>query len=237
MHSLKVLGMVTAMLLFIGCGGPVGPQGEAGEDGVAGPQGEAGKDGVAGPQGEAGVVGLEGQVCPSGSAIAGFSVSGSIICVHVVIATPTPISGLPPTAQSSGGDSQRPTLEALSILPSTVAVGSSAQTILVTLAASDNLSWVDSINVSVTTAMDTNNVSGRAALVSGTNLDGLYSVSLTIPQFAPTGVWVIREISVSDNAGNRVIYLDESIFPGSNVDGISRHHVQELGADSTFIVL
>ena len=39
-------------LLLVACEGPVGPQGEAGEQGPAGPQGEAGEQGPAGPQGE-----------------------------------------------------------------------------------------------------------------------------------------------------------------------------------------
>ncbi|MDA0799898.1 MAG: hypothetical protein O2884_14700 [Chloroflexi bacterium] len=180
---------------------------------------------------------LQGQVCPSGSAVAGFSISGAILCVPIVIATPAAISDSPPSTQdSSWGDNQGPQIKALSIAPPIVAVGSSPQTITVTLAVSDNLSDVEYISLFVSTSANTNFINGSAALISGTNLYGLYVIEVGIPQYAPSGVWLIREIELLDSAGNRERYLNEAISPGASVGNNGWHYVQEIGSDHTFIV-
>lgn len=57
--------IVTLLAMVIGCTGPVGPQGQMGNDGAVGPQGPSGlpgKDGATGPQGSAGLPGNKGEV-------------------------------------------------------------------------------------------------------------------------------------------------------------------------------
>jgi hypothetical protein len=267
---LNVLVVVITLSLFVGCTGDAGPQGEigpqgkVGSQGEIGPQGEVGPQGDAGPQGEIGLQGLpgtdgtdgaegpagptgsdgalalQGQVCPAGSAIAGFGIDGAIICVPVVIATPTPISGSPPTTQgSTGGDSQYPELKALTISPSIVAVGNSGQAIRVTLSLSDNLSGVGMLSVSIANGCDGTTGYGAgfdsSAMVSGTNLDGIWIWDRIMPRYSPAGVWIITGVTISDNAGNSRTYRPRAC-EGTSAETDSLKFLESLGFDVTFIV-
>lgn len=214
----------------VGPPGSVGPEGAAGDLGPSGPQGLRGQAGPQGPQGEDGIVSLQGKVCPGGSVIAGIGADGRLICVPIVIATPTPTSSSP-TAAGGGaaGDTTAPQLNSLVIDPQVVFAGSAEQFVSVTLSLTDDLSGARTVaqiaDVCILAAgqqqalCETVHTDDR---ISGDALDGLYRVERTIQENAPTGEWKVSQIAIWDNVDNLRIYNESDLLT--------------LGFDITFTV-
>ena len=71
---------VARLTVAIGAMGPKGEDGSKGDTGDVGPQGEKGDKGDPGAPGMPGNLALEGQICPPGVPLRGFSASGSLVC-------------------------------------------------------------------------------------------------------------------------------------------------------------
>ena len=254
---LVILLVATATLAVIGCRGPVGEQGpkgapgNQGSSGVVGPAGAVGDSGSTGAKGEQGIVGppgqpgsagpagqpgppgptgaleLEGKVCPAGSAVAGFSLDGALLCVPVVVAIPTPLPTN--TSPSSGGDSTGPTLNAFAISPNILTVTAGPQTVEFTIAASDDLSGISVVAVSFKSPTSEGDCrQGQSeAVAGGTILSGIYVVKFSIPRFSPSGMWTVCNVTLIDNVGNISMVSADSGSP----------NLAELGFPTEFLII
>lgn len=109
-----------------------------------------------------------------------------------------------------------PTVVSASVAPSSVDVTSAAQNVTVTFHITDDSSGVDFGNAYL---FDEANKFVTLVLfaanerTSGTELDGTYSVDLTVPRYAQPGLWRV-EAFVRDHAGNQVNYNpNQTSFP------------------------
>jgi hypothetical protein len=97
-------------------------------------------------------------------------------------------------ATASATDTAAPQLVSIAIAPGAVDISTSSQTVTVTLHITDDESGVAYANIFLYNPADHFVVSGYLSDVqrtSGTHLDGIYSVTVTIPRYAQAGTWRI----------------------------------------------
>lgn len=119
----------------------------------------------------------------------------------------------------------------MTIEPDVVLTGSGDQTVRITFAASDDLSGTRTLAVFIHTSANSNFGTPNPELVSGDKLNGLWVMEFQIPQFAPTGIWRIRELQLHDEIGNFRQILDGSEFGSGSFETF-----QKLGFTNTFVV-
>ena len=121
-------------------------------------------------------------------------------------------AGLPTGFEQTGvGDTTPPTLASLSLSPRFVDTSASARQIIVQAGFTDEKSGV---NTSVNPWVKFTSPSGLSDYwsllrVSGTPQDGLYQVTITVPQGAEQGIWKLTGLAVSDQYFNST-YLTEA---------------------------
>jgi hypothetical protein len=117
----------------------------------------------------------------------------------------------PAGATGSGdftGDITPPTIVSFSVSPASVDVTNSNASFTVTVHATDDLSGVDSVNLTwASPSSSTMGGVGYPTLVSGDHSDGTYSGTFVIPRYSPSGDYPMR-VSVRDRAHNES-YADE----------------------------
>jgi hypothetical protein len=104
-----------------------------------------------------------------------------------------------------------PNLIGLSISPQTVDVSNSAQTVNITLELTDNISGVANV-IPTITFPNGNAFNQGATLSSGTNLNGIWTLSITIPQGSYPGTAYVFSIFITDVVGNNVTYSFNSLI-------------------------
>ena len=97
-------------------------------------------------------------------------------------------------------DTEPPVLESLSISPATVNTTSSAQTVTVTAHITDNQSGVQYADIGIFSPGH-HQIEPGFHLISGTDTDGMYESTLTLPQGSEVGAWKAR-VRLSDYDGN-----------------------------------
>jgi hypothetical protein len=101
-------------------------------------------------------------------------------------------------------DTTPPTLNSLT-LPGTVDLSGASPVVTIGVAASDDLSGVDSVVVFFDKALSVD-INGSPTPLTGSYLtkqtDGSFSTSLTLVSFASAGTYHISDIQIQDNAGN-----------------------------------
>ncbi|MCH7736077.1 MAG: PKD domain-containing protein, partial [Chloroflexi bacterium] len=116
-------------------------------------------------------------------------------------------------------DSTPPVLTGVSVDPQQIDTSQSAQTVVVTRSVTDDLSGVAHsgavcsdfggaiffLSPSGASSVQANNCA--FALVSGTDLNGDFAASVTLPQFAEEGIWRLNRAIVADQAGNLRFYF------------------------------
>ena len=136
--------------------------------------------------------------------------------------------GFPSSFQQTGmGDTTPPTLAGFSFTPTTVDTSNGTATITFTAHITDDISGVSNTNDGVTVFADSPSTGAYQAtelyLASGTSLDGIYTGTITIPQYSEQGTWSINSVHLEDNAGNvSTIYtsqLQADGFPSSFQNG------------------
>lgn len=103
-----------------------------------------------------------------------------------------------PASARGPSDTDAPSLTSISINPVVVDAATSDQVVTVTARADDDLSGIAYIAVGVRAPVSQQSAYGSLTLVSADTYEG----TLTIPQFAESGVWVDWTVSLTDNAGN-----------------------------------
>ena len=107
------------------------------------------------------------------------------------------------TVTSSSADPTPPAIVSLSIAPSTVDVTSGAQTVTITVHATDAGSGIAFMTVGVISPTSTSAACSTSVLASGTKADGTLSCSVTIPMGAAPGDWLVGVLAVDDAVSNR----------------------------------
>jgi len=115
-------------------------------------------------------------------------------------------------------DSEPPTLTGLSISAQPLLTSDGSQTIQFTLEVSDDLSGMNrsSQAIDVCTKHEDQDQSlcvqaHEMNRTGGTALDGTYKTERTLPQFSPTGRWIIDQITLMDNVGNMSNYFYDDL--------------------------
>jgi len=106
------------------------------------------------------------------------------------------------TVYAYAQDTQPPTIVSLTFSPTTVNIATSDQTVNVDVRLKDDLSGVQGVGVIFASPSGKQETSGFGSLISGTDLDGIWRVKLTIKRYAETGQWRLSLVMFSDNAGN-----------------------------------
>jgi hypothetical protein len=115
--------------------------------------------------------------------------------------------GYPTTLQvASIQDTEPPVLSYFDYKPLTVDVTNGAAAFSATAKATDNLSGVSAVGVSWGSPNGQTYVGGGMRLTSGTDLNGTWTATYTVPQYVEAGTWTIASMSLWDNAGNEQLY-------------------------------
>lgn len=113
-------------------------------------------------------------------------------------------------------DTLPPEVPSASVSPASVDVTSGPQTVTITLRATDDDSGVYFGNTylyDVANHMVTLDLFGDGQRTSGDELDGIYTVTMTVPQYARPGNWRV-DAFVRDNAGNQADFFPYAMaFP------------------------
>jgi hypothetical protein len=132
-------------------------------------------------------------------------------------------SGLPAEFTVQGtGDVTPPQLCSLDFSPKRITTDNSSQTIAVTVRLVDDMSGMSNsvpgyASWGYASAMFLSPSKSQSASVSfgawnraaGSNLDGVYTNTMNLPQFSETGVWTLANVSLMDAAGNST-YLESA---------------------------
>jgi hypothetical protein len=117
--------------------------------------------------------------------------------------------------QTGAGDTAAPTVLSLAISPPTIDTSQAPATITVTTRITDNLSGVSNgspqppsqlVLQGPTGSHHVQATFGLAQRVSGSNTDGIYSTTVTVPHYAEQGTWSVASYTVVDNVGNQRVY-------------------------------
>jgi len=113
-------------------------------------------------------------------------------------------------------DTTPPTLIGFSFAPVSIDTTDSAQTVLVTFHATDNLSGVASVRATFSNRDVPSDPLGCESTVpiSGTALDGVYSCAVNFPRFSPAGTWQVFVVELVDVASNQAL-LQTSALSGA----------------------
>jgi hypothetical protein len=126
------------------------------------------------------------------------------------------VAALPLLAQQ---DTTPPVLTAFSFSPAQVDTTSTSATVNLTAQITDDLSGVDLAEMFFVSPSGQHDALGYFFLTSGTNLNGSYSATATIPAFSEPGTWTVSYMYVQDNVGNYQYYYTADLqalgFPTS----------------------
>ncbi len=109
------------------------------------------------------------------------------------------VAAIPLFAQQ---DTQPPTLTALSFTPAQVDTTSTTATVNLNAQVTDDLSGVSFVQGVFTSPSGQHYAYAYFYLTSGTNLNGTYTGTATIPAFTEPGAWTLDWVIVQDNVGN-----------------------------------
>jgi hypothetical protein len=109
------------------------------------------------------------------------------------------------TNEAEEEDITAPVLKSLTISPSTFDSSEGSVEVTLTMGISDNLSGVKSASIGLSPLISPSSQSTEFVSfnrISGSDLDGVFELKVTIPQNAKLGFWAINQIDITDNADN-----------------------------------
>ena len=129
-------------------------------------------------------------------------------------------AGFPASFDQAGpGDEDTPELTAFSITPGSIDTSAAAQDLTFSLGVTDGLAGLDLANSHVEILSPAGEPRGEDALslVSGTEHNGTFGATITVPRFSPQGAWTVNVV-LADNAGNEETWTSQELiaatFPG-----------------------
>jgi len=122
------------------------------------------------------------------------------------------------TLQLSSQDTNAPVLTSFSVTPQIVDITDGPGQITIIIGATDDLSGIDYIKPFMDLPNDDFS-NGNASKISGTNLDGIWQKTFTIPQYTLTGTGVITQLQIVDEVNNKLIlFFDDLVSLGYDPD-------------------
>jgi hypothetical protein len=129
--------------------------------------------------------------------------------VHYTVVAPGQCGESAQLCQTGLGDTTPPKVVGLTASPASVDTSSGAKTIAVAVHATDDLSGISAVQVSLSNGSRW--ISAAAQLsAGGSHLDGTWSATLTLPQNAATSSYALN-IAVIDNIGNHHTYSAQEL--------------------------
>ena len=110
------------------------------------------------------------------------------------------ISSADTVEQTGAGDVTAPSLVSINA-PASVNASGASQPVQITLNVTDDLSGATCVFVTLSGPSNQLIQNGCAVLDTGSNLNGNYTMQLTIPRFAESGTWDV-DLQLQDGAGN-----------------------------------
>ena len=118
------------------------------------------------------------------------------------------------TVISQNADVTPPQLNSFALAPASVNVSSGPQAITFTIGASDDKSGLDFCQRQCYQTIGLQSPSGKqsqyggsqATQLSGTSLNGVWQVSVSLPKYAEAGVWKVNYVYLHDMTGNAVSF-------------------------------
>lgn len=148
--------------------------------------------------------------------------------------------------QSGPGDTAGPALSEFDFTPKQVNTSGGPQEITFTARIVDDVSGLSHATVLMwgpgENCSDTSCPSGRqdlrarfdeATRISGTDTDGVYRVTVTLPQYSELGTWKVFWFSLYDRAGNETFLIEDNPHGDAFMSG-RRGEVSALGFPVTF---
>jgi hypothetical protein len=108
-------------------------------------------------------------------------------------------------------DTQPPTLTNFTFSPFLVNTTTVPATVSVTAQVTDNLSGVEEVFDFFTSPSGTQYARANLSLSSGTNLNGTWTGTTTIPAYSEGGTWAVTYVYVGDNVGNYQEYYTDQL--------------------------
>src|SRR5260370_7688366 len=108
------------------------------------------------------------------------------------------MASLPGFAQ----DTQPPVLTSFTFSPMAVNTTTSSASVTVTAQVTDNLSGIEEVDTEFLSPLGDQYQRCGMSLSSGTNLNGTYQCTITIPAYSEAGTWSVDSVYVQDNVGN-----------------------------------
>jgi len=104
---------------------------------------------------------------------------------------------------TSNEDIQPPNVLSFDFTPKAVDTSTSSQEIILTARLTDDLCGVRSSEVQFLSPSENQYVGGWINLISGSELDGIYEMTLIVPKYSERGTWRLSFLTIVDNVGNR----------------------------------
>ena len=155
--------------------------------------------------------------------------------------------GISQTFEQTGpGDTAGPTLREFDFTPKQVNTSGGPQEITFAARITDDMSGLSEATVSMwgpgKNCTETSCPSGRqdirarftdATRISGTDMDGVYRVTVTLPQYSELGTWKVFVFTLRDQAGNETMLIEDNPHGDAFMGG--RHgEVSALGFPISF---
>jgi Ca2+-binding RTX toxin-like protein len=143
------------------------------------------------------------------------------------------------TNQFAGGcDTDAPQLEQVTIFPGSIDTSSGPEDVTFTLELADAVTGIDAAASEVALAAPNGTPRGSAPLelVAGTQHDGTFEATISVPHYAPEGAWTAG-LLLADNAGNEEAWSAQELagagFPASfDQEGSGDEEAPELATFS-----
>jgi hypothetical protein len=120
--------------------------------------------------------------------------------------------GFPTALQvTSNQDTQPPVLTSFTFSPMAVNTTTSWANVNLTAQITDNLSGASEAYMYFSSPSGHQSVEAGFLLVSGTDLNGTWAASATIPAYSEAGTWIVDYVLVFDNAGNTQYYYTSDL--------------------------
>ena len=142
------------------------------------------------------------------------AVAGSVAAAMLVI----------PAAAHADEDVAAPELVEFSFAPTSVDTSSGSADVTFTVRVTDDLSGLQSGSIQIYSpsgSQQTIESFSAGDLFSGDALDGVYTLTLTIPRYSETGTWEVREVFLIDMVGNHVRFDTSELAAATFPTGIA----------------
>src|SRR5258706_8933273 len=109
-------------------------------------------------------------------------------------------------------DTTTPTLTSFTFTPMAVNTTPDSATVIVTAHLTDDLSGVNAAGVYFSSPSTEHSVGTSLALMSGTNLNGTFQGTMTVPAYSEAGTWTIGYVYVFDAVNNQNYYYTADLI-------------------------